>query len=253
MLKSHPVDRTYGAVVVTPCQGAHCDASRVCHRKGQLEKRCRQNCSAKRRQASRVSRCGSLRKTRVLSISSVSPENRSVGGSGGCDAVDLCHASSVDQGTLRGQVWPSLSPGAKAISLIEGIDVTLDGCELISGLVRAELGVECSVLMGVRSPLAHCGHFHVTAVPDSVGCELCGTLKNVRFCGRPGPGEQLENCHHAHRLGGDVMVGPTLLHIREERHLIRERRSGGFDHDLHWRAQPEVRRGLRHRHSRRSA
>ena len=38
MLKSHPVDLTYRAVVVTQCQGAHFDASRVCHRKGQLGK-----------------------------------------------------------------------------------------------------------------------------------------------------------------------------------------------------------------------
>merc|ERR1712136_348305 len=108
---------------------------------------------------------------------------------------------------LCGEILPSLSPGARAISLIKGMDVTPDGFELISGLVRAELGVECSVLMGANianeialerfseatvghdpgaessgalwRKLFHTDYFHVTAVPDTIGCELCGTLKNV--------------------------------------------------------------------------
>ena len=46
---------------------------------------------------------------------------------------------------LRGQIQPSLSPGAKAISLTKGMD---DSRRL--RLVRAELGVECSVLMGAN-------------------------------------------------------------------------------------------------------
>ncbi|CAK0896812.1 unnamed protein product [Prorocentrum cordatum] len=104
-------------------------------------------------------------------------------------------------------IKPALPSGASAISLIKGMDVTPDGFELISALVHRELGVECSVLMGANianeialerfseatvghaegqeasgqlwRKLFHTDYFHVTAVPDVVGCELCGTLKNI--------------------------------------------------------------------------
>merc|ERR1711865_414278 len=87
------------------------------------------------------------------------------------------------------------------------MDVTEDGFKLISTLIRDELSLDCSVLMGANianeialerfseatvgyatghqdsgdlwRKLFHADYFHVTAVPDVVGCELCGTLKNI--------------------------------------------------------------------------
>jgi len=100
-----------------------------------------------------------------------------------------------------------MAPGAKAISLIKGMDVTEDGFKLISTLIQDELNLDCSALMGanlaneialerfseatvghaegqeatgeVWKRLFHTSYFHVTAIPDVVGCELCGTLKNI--------------------------------------------------------------------------
>ena len=77
--------------------------------------------------------------------------------------------------------------------------MTSDDFELISGLVRAKLGFECSVLMGVsvvnemleRFSGASVGFdpgaestgaqwlFHITAVPESVREKLSSTLKSV--------------------------------------------------------------------------
>jgi len=94
---------------------------------------------------------------------------------------------------------------AKAISLIKGMDVTEHGFELISGLINKELGIDCAVLMGANianeialekfseatvgcvdvengklwQELFHTPYFHVRAVQDVVGPELCGTLKNI--------------------------------------------------------------------------
>jgi len=104
-------------------------------------------------------------------------------------------------------VKPVLAPDATAISLIKGMEVTEQGFDLISELIRAELGIRCSVLMGANianeiarerfseatvgygqgeaasgqlwQRLFDTSYFHVNAVPDVVGCELCGTLKNI--------------------------------------------------------------------------
>merc|ERR1712050_411209 len=85
--------------------------------------------------------------------------------------------------------------------------VTKDGFQLISSLIRDELSVDCCTLMGANiageiamerfseatvgfpegqaasgdlwKKLFHTSYFHVTPVPDVVGCELCGTLKNI--------------------------------------------------------------------------
>merc|ERR1719199_1896455 len=46
------------------------------------------------------------------------------------------------------QIKSAMRPGARAISLIKGMDVTADGFQLISGLIRQELGIDCSALMG---------------------------------------------------------------------------------------------------------
>lgn len=108
---------------------------------------------------------------------------------------------------ICGTIKPALAPGATAISLIKGMEVTEDGFDLISELIHRELGTPCSVLMGANianeiarerfseatvgygegqaasgqlwQQLFHTDYFQVNAVPDVVGCELCGTLKNI--------------------------------------------------------------------------
>jgi len=108
---------------------------------------------------------------------------------------------------LAPKVKAGMSPGAVAVSLIKGMDVTSDGFNLISELLSNELGVSCSVLMGANiaknvaqeefseatlgypvgqeasatlwTKLFNTSYFHVNAVPDTAGCEMCGTLKNI--------------------------------------------------------------------------
>lgn len=105
------------------------------------------------------------------------------------------------------KIKPVIAADSKAISLIKGMDVTEDGFQLISSLIRDELNIDCSTLMGANiageiamerfseatighaegqaasgdlwKRLFHTSYFHVTTVPDVVGCELCGTLKNI--------------------------------------------------------------------------
>ncbi|KAI3425907.1 hypothetical protein D9Q98_007879 [Chlorella vulgaris] len=103
--------------------------------------------------------------------------------------------------TLAGHV----SKDAIAISLTKGMRVRPDGPQLISELIRKELGLDCSVLMGANIAAdiakgelseATIGYnvlqnaqllkdiferpsFYTTLVPDPVGAEMCGTLKNI--------------------------------------------------------------------------
>ncbi|XP_026381918.1 glycerol-3-phosphate dehydrogenase [NAD(+)] 1, chloroplastic-like isoform X3 [Papaver somniferum] len=95
---------------------------------------------------------------------------------------------------------------AEAISLIKGMEVNPEGPQMISSLISKQLGVNCCVLMGAnianeialqKFSEATVGYkedeevaqrwvqifgtpyFHVSAVRDVEGVELCGTLKNV--------------------------------------------------------------------------
>jgi len=97
------------------------------------------------------------------------------------------------------------APNVKALSAIKGIDFDDKGIVLISDIIRAELGADCSVLMGanVANDMASDAFCETTigykddangalfklayddpalkvgTVKDTVGVELCGALKNI--------------------------------------------------------------------------
>uniref|UniRef100_A0A515EIS9 Glycerol-3-phosphate dehydrogenase [NAD(+)] n=1 Tax=Dunaliella salina TaxID=3046 RepID=A0A515EIS9_DUNSA len=94
---------------------------------------------------------------------------------------------------------------AVAISLVKGMRVGRDGPQLVSQMIRKNLGIDCSVLMGgnVASEIAkrelseavvgansretgqlfrklfQTPYFNVDIVQDVAGAEMCGTLKNI--------------------------------------------------------------------------
>jgi len=100
-----------------------------------------------------------------------------------------------------------VKPGAKAVSLIKGMEINRDGFNLISGVIQREIpNIDgCSVLMGanvaseiaegnfaeatigaydeshskVFEKLFHTGSFHVRTSMDVAAVEMCGTLKNI--------------------------------------------------------------------------
>lgn len=109
--------------------------------------------------------------------------------------------------SLVAAMKPVVSPRARAISLVKGMDVIDARFQLVSQIIQVELDINCSVLMGANiarevaqerfseatigyqaghqvtaalwKKLFHTSYLHVSTVPDVAGCEICGTLKNV--------------------------------------------------------------------------
>ncbi|XP_067686638.1 glycerol-3-phosphate dehydrogenase [NAD(+)], cytoplasmic-like [Haliotis asinina] len=103
------------------------------------------------------------------------------------------------------QMKGNIKPGAVAISMIKGFDVSGGGIQLISNIIAQELGTECAVLMGANlakevaeeefcettigsktdstgqlfKDLVEAPYFRVAVVKDADTVEMCGALKNV--------------------------------------------------------------------------
>lgn len=103
------------------------------------------------------------------------------------------------------QLIGKVKPDAFAVSLIKGMRVRADGPQLISQMITKYLNIDCSVLMGANiagdigreqlseavigyNDLEHARvlrklfatrYFVVNLLPDVVGAEMCGTLKNI--------------------------------------------------------------------------
>lgn len=120
------------------------------------------------------------------------------------DIIALC-APHQFIGSIVRQMVGLVKSDAIAVSLTKGMRVRPEGPQLISELVRKELQIDCSVLMGaniageiaqgqlseatigyrvlenakILQDLFETGTFYTTLVPDVAGAEIAGTLKNV--------------------------------------------------------------------------
>ncbi|ELU01876.1 hypothetical protein CAPTEDRAFT_220756 [Capitella teleta] len=108
-------------------------------------------------------------------------------------------------GGLCKQLNGKLKPGALAVSLIKGLDISDKGLDLISNVIRKALGIECAVLMGANiapevarenyceatigcrdremgrllKEVFEAPYFRIVVVNDEQTVELCGALKNI--------------------------------------------------------------------------
>lgn len=99
----------------------------------------------------------------------------------------------------------NIRPGARAISMIKGLDVNGKGIDLASQLIEKSLGIDCAVMMGANlanevaaeqfcestigakivengktwKRLMETNYFRLRVVDDVVSVELCGALKNI--------------------------------------------------------------------------
>lgn len=120
------------------------------------------------------------------------------------DIIIFCVPHQFVGGIVR-QMAGSVKRDAIAISLTKGLRMRPDGPQLISDVIRKELGIDCSVLMGANiaediargelseatigynilenallfQDLFETETFYTTLIPDVPGAEMCGTLKNV--------------------------------------------------------------------------
>ncbi|KXZ53839.1 hypothetical protein GPECTOR_6g757 [Gonium pectorale] len=122
----------------------------------------------------------------------------------GADLIVLCAPHQFIHGICK-QLMGKVKPGAAAISLTKGMRVRPEGPQLISQMVRRYLNIDCAVLMGAniatdigREQLSEAvigydnldhaerfkklfqrPYFRISLLPDPVGAEMCGTLKNI--------------------------------------------------------------------------
>ncbi|KAG7933333.1 hypothetical protein KL934_003143 [Ogataea polymorpha] len=138
------------------------------------------------------------------------------------DIVDACADADIIIFNIPHQFLPKIlaqlkgkvNPKARAISCLKGLEVTKDGCKLLSNYITEELGIYCGALSGAnlapevarqkwsettvayRIPqdfrgegkdvdqsvirnLFHRPYFHVRVIDDVAGVSLSGALKNV--------------------------------------------------------------------------
>ncbi|KAG7699454.1 hypothetical protein KL933_001199 [Ogataea haglerorum] len=138
------------------------------------------------------------------------------------DIVDACSDADIIIFNIPHQFLPRIlaqlkgkvNPKARAISCLKGLEVSKDGCKLLSNYITEELGIYCGALSGAnlapevarqkwsettvayRIPedfrgegkdvdqnvlrnLFHRPYFHVRVVDDVAGVSLSGALKNV--------------------------------------------------------------------------
>jgi glycerol-3-phosphate dehydrogenase (NAD+) len=115
-----------------------------------------------------------------------------------------CSSFTVLASTLK-QLEGKVAPGAKAISLIKGVDVKESEIHIFADVIEARLGASCSALSGANianevatdrfsettigyrtesegqmwQKLFQTSSFKVHPVADVAGVSLCGALKNI--------------------------------------------------------------------------